>query len=201
MQSNNTQAGIPTATNSDPEQAVPNWLRTTIGIVVFGGLLCAILIGSGVLDSKASASADLALHQLPVKERAEKAFQGKQWKVASQAFREMLAADRFDSHSMLYLGICLHNQDMLDEAKTYYTKAAEFNRYRIYSWYNLAVINSRQENLDEAISCLEQAVDAGLTTRGGIRRADAFQNLHDDPEFERLAMLEIETRGQRRRGQ
>lgn len=182
------------------KQTIPGGFRTGIGIVVFSALLVAIVFGSGILDPKSNAAnANTPIEQLPVKQRAELAMSRNQWKIAEEAYREMLKADQFDCFSMFYIGFSLHNQGKLDEAKEYYLKAADFHRFRIFSYYNLATIYSKQERLDESLEHLEQAIEFGMATREGIKTSKDFANLYDDPEFERLAILESNNRERSRR--
>lgn len=62
----------------------------------------------------------------------------------------------------------------------------QFEKSKINAFYNLACIESREGNHQEAFIALKKAIDAGFDNENHIRSDPDLETLHDDPEWERL---------------
>lgn len=179
---------------------MPIWLKTVAGIVVFGLLLIAMIVGTGVLNPDEESGTVEQFANLPPNERAEIAWERGRWPTAETAYREMVEADQFDGRSLFFLAVCIHRQNRLDEALGMYERAADFVDWAAWCHYNLACINALQGRPDDAIEALDKAVDKGLNLRVRIEDDKDLVSLHDDPRFLQISLKQFVNRGADRRG-
>lgn len=66
------------------------------------------------------------------------------------------------------------------------THSDQFEKSKINAFYNLACIESREGNHQEAFIALKKAIDAGFDNENHIRSDPDLEALHNDPEWERL---------------
>ncbi|MGI9516459.1 MAG: tetratricopeptide repeat protein [Pirellulaceae bacterium] len=176
------------------------WLKTVAGIVVFGLLLIAMIVGTGVLNPEEDSGTVEQLADLPPDERAKIAWERGRWQTAETAYREMIEADQFDGRSLFFLALCIHRQNRLDEALVMYERASDFVEWAAWCYYNLACINALQDRPDDAIEALDKAVDRGLNLRIRIEDDKDLVSLHDDPRFLQISLKQFVKSGTDRRG-
>lgn len=167
---------------------IPIWVKSVAGVVVFGLLMVAMVVGTGILNPEEESLTADNLLDLPPDQRAEIAIERNNWRMAENAFREMIEADQFDGRSLYNLGFTLHRLDRLDEALEYYEQASDFVEFKDWSFYNLACIHALQQRPDDAIEALDQSVNAGLRLPGRIEDDEDLVSLHDDPRFLQIAL-------------
>ncbi len=167
--------------------------KGAIGALVLSLLLVAMFIGAGILEGQ-SKPERIPLRNLPANERAEFALERGNWRMASQALGEMLEEDPFDSRSLFYMGYSLHKLDRPEEAIPWYLKARDFYNYRLTCHYQLACIYAQQGQSQLAIAELEEAVQRGFRTRGGLDSKEALKSLWDEVAFQAVVAREAENR-------
>lgn len=72
-----------------------------------------------------------------------------------------------------------------DEAKAWYKKALDVEIYP-YSYYNLAIIYSREGNLKEAIDNLNQAVLLKNDLKNAAKKSSGFNKIKETKEFKEI---------------
>ena len=177
---------------------IPRWLQTVIGLTVFLAVLATILYSTGILRGEIGATGNettdstltLAQQMFTSRNRGD-------WAGTERACRELIRIDPFDSLAVFNLGYSLHRQKRLDEAAEQYRISKDFHEFRPFSLYNLACIDALQQRPDEAIGNLNAAISEGFISRQGISGDADFAGLKDDPEFQRLVLLESVNREKR----
>jgi len=170
--------------------------KTLVGIVVFGVLLFAMLMGAGALGRADDKPVNLA--DRSAKERSEFAVERGDWTLACDAFAEMVREDPFDARSMFYLAYSHQQLGQFDKARPWYEKASEYSRFRPWSLYNRASINAKENDLTAALKDLSTAIEGGFVTRRGIQQDRDFEPIKDTAEFLRLVEIEEKNRDKKR---
>ncbi len=180
-------------------EGVPIWLKSLLGIMVFGGLLYAIIVGTEIFSTGEIADDELTrFANLTTAQRADMSFDGGDWVSAARNYKKLCEEDQFNSRAIFRYGYSLHQQQRYEEALSAYTKALDYNEVRPYAAYNMACIQALTNQPDAAIKSLRDAIENGFTTRQGIENDRDFASLVGDPEFKRLVWVEDRNRSNQR---
>ncbi len=139
---------------------------------------------------------------------------------ATVHLNDLLAADPHNSHARFQLAECYFRQfadvysrlsdsrrdwtkdptqlesmrSMLkkfgDQAAELYRRCERSHRYRGESLFHLAILSGMREDREEVLDTLKRFFSLNHFTNNGIAQSDEFAFLLDDPEFQRLIVIE-----------
>lgn len=172
--------------------------KRIVGLLIFAGLMAAILIGAGLLDRPTPPGVG-DMSDLALDDQAEMAIQQGDWHWAGTVFEQMLDADPFDARSMYYLAYSYRKQGRYQDSRTWFEKAMRYHTYRLSSRYWMACNSALEDKPQQALEELKMAIDNGFTTRRGIGSIADLASLREMKEFQLLVEAEKENREKRRR--
>ena len=139
---------------------------------------------------------------------------------ASIHFKDLLVADPHNSHARFRLAMCYYYQFMRTYSQLYddrpnrindptqiksmklkldqlgnqavelYERSTKSHRYRGDALYQLSIVSSLRKDREKTLSSLERFLKLNYSTRIGIAQVPEFSFLLDDPEFQRLIVVE-----------
>lgn len=145
-----------------------------------------LLLGSAAAQTPTDSAMKPAAAAADTMKEAERLFAAREWGLAIEQYRKVVATDPQNSLAWHHLGYCLHMEGKLDEALVAHKKAAEFPETRGIGNYNIACVYALQGKPDEAFAALEICVDAGFADRGQIDHDDDLKSLRADPRYAAL---------------
>ena len=121
-------------------------------------------------------------------QEADLAFHRGEWKVAARLWEAVVADDPADSHAWDRLASCRLSLGQHGPAAAAFREAAANPARRPHALYNAACALALDDRQDEAMTALEEAVDAGFDALDHMRRDPDLVILHELSRFR--AMLD-----------
>ena len=119
-------------------------------------------------------------------EEAERIMRQGNFANAAKLFKKVTEKDDSVGLAWQRLGYSLHAAGDLDGAIEIHKKAAEFDRFKPVSLYNLGCAYSLKEQPDKAFDYLMKAADAGFTQVSHVEGDSDLDNIRDDPRFKKF---------------
>ncbi|MDA7977890.1 MAG: tetratricopeptide repeat protein [Pirellulales bacterium] len=110
------------------------------------------------------------------------------WGQTADAYQEIVEECPDNATVWFRLGYSLHSARRLDEAIEAHKVASTFKQSRPLALYNIACAYALQQDVENALSYLEQAVDAGLRCQHPIENDTDLEILLGNKRFEDLAL-------------
>lgn len=142
------------------------------GLVIAGGIF--LLMNSSNSFEPSSQVQNIVSASAPTAEEANEYFSNQDWENSAEAYAEITQAEPENNQAWFRLGLSLHRLARYEEAIPAYEKALEHGFFNIQVMINLARLYSLMNRLDDSISWLRQATDAGL---------GALALLNNDPDL------------------
>lgn len=116
--------------------------------------------------------------QLPLRERAERAYQNNDWAVAADAYRDLLKTPEAGPDTHFFLAYSLERSGQFAEAEAAYLAAVRAGTDRQTTLLRMGAVQIQANRRDEAIKTLDEVVRAGGTP---------YQSVMSDPRWNFLA--------------
>lgn len=139
---------------------------------------------------------------------------------ATVHLNDLLVADPHNSHARFKLAECYYRQftdvyfrlndsrldqiadptrmesmestlkELGDQAVELYRRCTKSHRYRGEALFHLAILSGMRKEREEALGALDRFLSLNYSTNNGIAQSAEFAFLLDDPEFQRLIVIE-----------
>jgi putative intracellular protease/amidase len=108
------------------------------------------------------------------------------WPEAIKAWRALTHDDAKDGYAWHRLAFALYSTGDMTGAIAAEKRAVALPDVRVEAMVNLACMYARTGKRDDALTMLEQAVEAGFKQRGYLQQEEDFTSLRHEPRFLRL---------------
>lgn len=98
-------------------------------------------------------------------------------------FEQLVKFNPSNGEAWFKYGYCLHLNGQIDSAIDAHKRAVEFKPFAVDGTYNLACAYSLKNNVDEAFTILEQAVELGFDDVGQMEIDSDLDNVRKDPRY------------------
>ncbi|TMA27386.1 MAG: hypothetical protein E6J78_10305 [Deltaproteobacteria bacterium] len=105
------------------------------------------------------------------------------WREAAQRYEAFGRRHRSSGRAQYALGLARLQLDEFDAASRAFSRALELGYRRGSALYNLACVEARRGDKNEAFRYLDEAIEAGFDAAAQIRSDDDLDNLRGDPRY------------------
>ena len=174
--------------------------RVLLTLLVMAAFCAAIYLVDRVTRAKEEAKPSEPEVLLSIeRQKGDFYYRKQKFSAAVVEYQKVIEADPENGVVMFRLADSYHRLNQLDKALEYYAEAAEFPVHANRSNFLMAIIHGQEENDEETMKHLTEAIENGFVSKFGIIQYNAFKSLRTKPEFRRLYRVEINNRNSRYR--